>query len=117
MWRRPSLALRSRSDTLRMPRSRTQPHTARAEADTREAADATGRFRPMQVSHIDTVFLWVGDLDRAVAWYRDRLGIEPGPRYGAWQSMALAGETVFALHQGPGGHRLNDSFSCVIFVK
>ena len=58
----------------------------------------------MQVSHIDTVFLWVGDLDRAVAWYRDRLGIEPGPRYGRWQSMTLGGETVFALHQGPGGH-------------
>jgi catechol 2,3-dioxygenase-like lactoylglutathione lyase family enzyme len=58
----------------------------------------------MQVSHIDTVFLWVCDLDRAVAWYRDRLGIEPGRRYGAWQSMTLEGETVFALHQGRGGH-------------
>lgn len=51
---------------------------------------------PLQV---DTVFVWVTDLDRSVAWYR-HLGIEAGPRYGAWQNMLLDGETRFALHQG-----------------
>jgi catechol 2,3-dioxygenase-like lactoylglutathione lyase family enzyme len=48
---------------------------------------------------IDTVFVWVTDLDRAVDWYR-RLGIEPGPRHGAWQAMDTGGATRFALHQG-----------------
>ena len=58
----------------------------------------------MQVSHVDTVFLWVEDLDRSVDWYETRLGIEPGPRFGAWQSMELGGQTLFALHGGKGSH-------------
>lgn len=45
------------------------------------------------------MFVWVADLDRSVAWYSS-LGIDPGPRYGAWQDMTVEGETRFALHQG-----------------
>lgn len=48
---------------------------------------------------VDTVFFWVTDLDRSVAWYR-RLGIEAGPRYGAWQVMTVDGDARFGLHQG-----------------
>jgi catechol 2,3-dioxygenase-like lactoylglutathione lyase family enzyme len=48
---------------------------------------------------IDTVFVWVTDLDRSVEWYRS-LGIEPGARFGAWQAMVTDGETRFALHEG-----------------
>lgn len=48
---------------------------------------------------VDTVFVWVTDLDRSVDWYA-ALGIEAGPRHGAWQSMVVGGETRFALHQG-----------------
>ena len=48
---------------------------------------------------IDTVFVWVTELDRAVEWYQ-MIGIEPGPRFGAWQTMTADGETRFALHQG-----------------
>lgn len=51
---------------------------------------------------LDTVFIWVNDLDRALVWYA-RLGIEAGARYGAWQSMVVDGETRFALHQGDRG--------------
>jgi predicted enzyme related to lactoylglutathione lyase len=51
---------------------------------------------------IDTVFVWVTDLDRAVDWYR-RMGIEPGPRYGAWQTMSTDGAARFALHEGERG--------------
>lgn len=53
---------------------------------------------------LDTVFIWVNDLDRSLDWYRI-IGIEPGPRYGVWQEMRLDGETRFALHEGnrPGG--------------
>jgi catechol 2,3-dioxygenase-like lactoylglutathione lyase family enzyme len=48
---------------------------------------------------VDTVFVWVTDLDRSVEWYA-ALGIEPGPRYGAWQNMAVNGQVQFALHEG-----------------
>ena len=48
---------------------------------------------------LDTVFVFVGDLDASVDWY-SRFGIEAGPRYGPWQTMSLEGETRFALHHG-----------------
>lgn len=49
--------------------------------------------------HVDTVFVWVTDLERSMAFYRDVLGIEPGPRFGTWQAMATEGAR-FALHEG-----------------
>lgn len=59
----------------------------------------------MQLSGIDTVFFWVSDLDRAVAWYRDHLGGTPGPRHGDWQTVDLGGGATFGLHQGaPSGN-------------
>ena len=48
---------------------------------------------------VDTVFVWVTDLDRSVPWYA-ALGIEAGPRFGTWQTMTVDGETRFALHEG-----------------
>lgn len=53
---------------------------------------------------VDTVFVWVNDMDSALAWY-ETVGFEPGPLYGTWQIMNVVGETRFALHQGirPGG--------------
>lgn len=48
---------------------------------------------------VDTVFIWVNDLDAALEWYR-AIGFEPGPLYGTWQVMTVDGETKFALHQG-----------------
>lgn len=48
---------------------------------------------------VDTVFVWVTDLDRSVEWYA-KLGIDAGPRYGAWQNMTVDGNTRFAIHQG-----------------
>jgi catechol 2,3-dioxygenase-like lactoylglutathione lyase family enzyme len=48
---------------------------------------------------LDTVFVWVTDLEHSIEWYRS-LGIEPGRRHGAWQAMVTDGETRFALHQG-----------------
>lgn len=50
---------------------------------------------------VDTVFVWVSQVEQAAQWYR-RFGIEPGPRFGGWQTMHVDGETRFALHQGVG---------------
>lgn len=48
---------------------------------------------------VDTVFVWVRDLDASVHWYRS-LGLEDGPRYGTWQTMSVSGTARFALHEG-----------------
>lgn len=48
---------------------------------------------------LDTVFVWVSDLQRSREWY-SKLGIESGPTYGPWQTMVLDGEVAFALHHG-----------------
>ncbi len=48
---------------------------------------------------IDTVFVWVSDIDRSVPWYRS-LGVEAGHRHGTWQAMMTEGGTRFGLHQG-----------------
>lgn len=52
---------------------------------------------------VDTVFIWVTDLEASLQWY-GRIGFEPGPRYGTWQVMDVPGETRFALHQGIRPH-------------
>lgn len=48
---------------------------------------------------VDTVFIWVTDLDESLGWYRT-IGFEAGHRYDTWQVMTVDGETRFALHQG-----------------
>lgn len=48
---------------------------------------------------VDTVFIWVTDLDDSLEWYR-LLGFEIGPRFETWQVMSVDGDTKFALHQG-----------------
>lgn len=48
---------------------------------------------------VDTVFIWVNDLEAALEWYQ-AIGFEPGPLYKTWQVMDVDGETKFALHQG-----------------
>lgn len=48
---------------------------------------------------VDTVFVWVTDIDSSLDWYQ-AIGFTPGPRYGPWQSIDVDGDTQFALHQG-----------------
>lgn len=48
---------------------------------------------------VDTVFIWVNDLDVSLDWYQ-ALGFEPGPRYGPWQTLNVDGSVAFALHEG-----------------
>ncbi len=54
----------------------------------------------MRIEGIDVIFYWVTDIDRAIEFYSDALGIKPGPRYGDWQEMNLPGPVRFALHGG-----------------
>lgn len=48
---------------------------------------------------LDTVFVWVTEMSRALDWYA-KLGIEAAERYGAWQNMKVEGDVRFALHEG-----------------
>lgn len=49
---------------------------------------------------LDTVFVWVTDLERSLDWYA-KFGIEADQRHGAWQNMKVGGDVRFALHKGP----------------
>ena len=40
---------------------------------------------------LDTVFVWVSDVEQALDWYA-KLGIQAGERYGSWQNMRVKGE-------------------------
>jgi len=48
---------------------------------------------------VDTVYVWVNDLEQALEWYR-AVGFEPAERYGPWQELRVDGTVAFALHQG-----------------
>lgn len=48
---------------------------------------------------VDTVFVWVTNLERSIAWYAD-LGIAVGAGHGDWQLLQTTGPTHFALHRG-----------------
>ena len=53
------------------------------------------------VHTVDVVYLYVSDMDRALRFYRDLLGI-PLQGDGDWQEAALGG-TRFALHRAHAG--------------
>lgn len=55
------------------------------------------------VTSLDLVFYWVGDIDRAVAFYRDVLGLQVIRRDGSsWAQFDLGGRR-FALHAAAEG--------------
>jgi catechol 2,3-dioxygenase-like lactoylglutathione lyase family enzyme/RimJ/RimL family protein N-acetyltransferase len=73
-----------------------------------DAADA-GSTRQV-VRSLDHVYYWVADMDRAVAFYRDVLGLSPVRREGGSWAVFDIGGRMFALHGavegrpvGPGG--------------
>ena len=53
---------------------------------------------PRIVNGLDLVFYWVSDMDRAVAFYRDLLGLALGRRDGENWAEFEAGGRRFALH-------------------
>jgi predicted enzyme related to lactoylglutathione lyase len=54
----------------------------------------------VHIQGINVVFYWVTDVDRSTAFYRDVVGLPPGPRYGDWQEFDIDGATRFAIHGG-----------------
>jgi len=54
----------------------------------------------VHIQGINVIFYWVTDVDRSTAFYRDVLGLDPGPRHGDWQEFDIDGPTRFAIHGG-----------------
>ena len=57
-----------------------------------------------QLQHLDHVAISVRDMDRAVEWYKDTLGLEKRSTWDGEPVMMCAGETCLALFSvdGPG---------------
>ncbi len=70
-----------------------------------EATNAGPAASTAQVVHsLDHVYYWVSDMDRAVRFYRDVLGLALSRRDGgAWAAFDVAGRTL-ALHGAVEGH-------------
>jgi predicted enzyme related to lactoylglutathione lyase len=58
------------------------------------------------VRGIDHVYYWTADMDRAVAFYRDALGLELTRREGSNWAEFKAGAIRLALHGAVEGHPL-----------
>ena len=57
----------------------------------------------MRLDALDHVWFWVTDMDRAVAFYRDGLGLSVGSRHGDEWAELEAGPIKIGLHGGRDG--------------
>ena len=58
----------------------------------------------MRLEAVDHVWFWVTDMDRAVAFYRDGLGLSVGSRHGDEWAELDAGSIRIGLHGARDGH-------------
>lgn len=63
----------------------------------------------MQIQAVKHI-LWAQDMDRAVAFYRDAIGLTVRDRTGTWSELSF-GDAVVALHGGGDGE-LNQTGLC-----
>jgi catechol 2,3-dioxygenase len=70
--------------------------------------------RPV-VERLDHVYYWVSDLDRAVAFYRDVLGLQLIRRDGDAWAVFDAGGRPFALHAAVEGHPVSPGGATAVF--
>jgi catechol 2,3-dioxygenase len=59
-------------------------------------------MRPMRIEGLDHVYYWTADLDRAIAFYRDDLGLALARREGDRWAEFDTGAVRFALHGREG---------------
>ena len=62
---------------------------------------------------LDTVFVWINELERSLDWY-EKLGLAPGTLRGPFQNMEVEGPVAFGLHVGnrpPGPSTAVPSFA------
>jgi catechol 2,3-dioxygenase-like lactoylglutathione lyase family enzyme len=67
------------------------------------------------VNRLDHVYYWVSDMDRAVSFYRDVLGLQLMRRDGDNWSVFDAGGRQFALHQALEGRPVSPGGATAVF--
>lgn len=73
------------------------------------------RLAPV-VERLDHVYYWVSDLARAVAFYRDVLGLRLVRRDGDTWAVFDAGGRPFALHAAVEGHPVSAGGATAVFA-
>ena len=58
----------------------------------------------MKLDGVDHVWFWVSDMDRAVVFYRDGLGLDVNSRHGDEWAELDAGSIRIGLHGARAGH-------------
>lgn len=76
----------------------------------------SGAERTAVVEALDLVFYWVSDLDRAVAFYRDVLGLSLVRRDGDSWALFEAGGRRFALHAAAEGQPVTPGGATAVFA-
>jgi predicted enzyme related to lactoylglutathione lyase len=67
------------------------------------------------VNELDMVFYWVTDMDRAIAFYRDLLGLAVARRDGGSWALFDAGGRRFALHGAVEGQPVVPGGATAVF--
>jgi catechol 2,3-dioxygenase-like lactoylglutathione lyase family enzyme len=72
--------------------------------------------RPIVVDRLDLVFYWVSDMDRAVSFYRDVLGLQLLRQDSATWAEFDAGGRRFALHSAGEGQPVGGGGATAVFA-
>jgi catechol 2,3-dioxygenase-like lactoylglutathione lyase family enzyme len=72
--------------------------------------------RPIVVDRLDLVFYWVSDMDRAVSFYRDVLGLTLLRQDSATWAEFDAGGRRFALHSAGEGQPVGGGGATAVFA-